>query len=264
MRRDVLRLFVARRKLDGLGYIVDYGFVDDERLSIGSRTRRATAQEHPAEELGHVPQGSTLEEWKLLAVDMLIFLQLRIERFSKGDVKRRTKFQDRLQQTLEFLRAWQIFTFLSSNFYEDAAFYKDLKLLAIAKCCWIGEFFYGRCISTKTQDTTRALNFTKSSVPCLCRVLRKSPRFYRSAEPREHCESPQIPELPNIRKSANLSKFSAFLRTLAVTETLRNLRHFRNCSPLANFPRSRDFSRSKKISRDLCSCARSLDISVSP
>lgn len=82
MRRDVLRLFVTRRKLDGLGYIVDYGFVDDERLSIGSRTRRASAQEHPAEELGHVPQGSTLEESKLLAVDVLIFLQLRIERFS--------------------------------------------------------------------------------------------------------------------------------------------------------------------------------------
>lgn len=263
MRRDVLRLFVARRKLDGLGYVVDYGFVDDERLSIGSRTRRASAQEHPAEELGHVPQGSTLEESKLLAVDVLIFLQLRIERFSVTS-KRVQSFRIVYSKLWNFSRlwkfAWRIFTFLSSNLYEGAAFYEDCSqspnVAGLAN-------FSTVVVSSRKRRIPRELEiFTKSSFPCLCRVPRKSPRFHRSTEPRQHCESPRIPKLPSIRKSANLSKFSP--HTGKVSETLRNLRRFRNCSPSTNLPRSRNFSHSETISRDLCTCARSLDISVSP
>lgn len=131
------------------------------------------------------------------------------------------------------------------------------RLLAIAKCCWIGEFFYGRCISRKTQDTTRALNFTKSSFPCLCRVPRKSPRFYRSAKPREHCGSPEISKLPNIRKSANLSKFSAFLRTLAKSPKLYEIsdifeiaRHRRIYRDHEIFPTARKFHEISVLARD--------------
>ena len=67
VRRDVLRLLVAGEELDSrLGPIVDHGLVDDERLSVEPRTRRAPAQDYPTEEFRHLLKGTTMDLRMLL------------------------------------------------------------------------------------------------------------------------------------------------------------------------------------------------------
>lgn len=255
VRRDVLRLFVARRKLDGLGYVVDYGFVDDERLSIGSRTRRASAQEHPAEELGHVPQGSTLEESKLLAVNVLIFLQLRIEGFSVTS-KREQSFRIVYSKLWDFSRfwkfAWRIFTFLSSNLYEGAVFYEDCS--------------QSPNVAGLANFSTVVVSSRKHRIPRELEILRNR-LFHVSVE---FLESRHVfTEAQNLANTANLLEFlnfqvygnrricRNFLRTPAksaklyeISDVFEIARHRRIYRDHEIFPTARQFPEISVLARD--------------